>query len=112
MRFEPKDAVKNLIGVLPDHGVAFTRNVLELRAVEDLDVTAPIADQAGALQELRRDSHRGTPHAQHLSEKLLRQRDDIAVDAIVRLQQPTAKSRFEAMQRIARDRLLDLRKQD
>ena len=30
----------------------------------------------------------------------------------MRLEQPTAKSGFEAMQRIARDRLLDLRQQD
>src|SRR5262249_55805627 len=36
----------------------------------------------------------------------------VAIDAIVRLQQPAAKPRFEAMQRIARDRLLDLRQQD
>src|SRR5262249_36539833 len=54
----------------------------------------------------------GAPHAEHLSEKLLCQRDDIAVNAIVRLQQPSAKPGFEGMQRIARERLLDLRKQD
>src|SRR5262249_42768949 len=105
-------AQKHLIGVLPGHGVAFTRNVLKCRAVEELDVSAAVADQAGALQEARRDGHGGAPHAEHLSETLLRQREDIAVDAIVGLQEPTAKSGFEAMQRIARDRLLDLRKQD
>jgi hypothetical protein len=37
------------MGVLPDHGVAFTRNILECRAVEDLDVTATVR----ALQTLR-----------------------------------------------------------
>src|SRR5262245_40819301 len=103
---------KYLVGVVLDDGVAFAGNVFERRAVEDLDVTAAVADQAGALQEASRDGHRGAPHAEHLSEKLLRQRDDIAVDAVVRLQQPTAKSGLEAMQRIARNRLLDLRKQD
>src|SRR5262249_58330019 len=35
----------------------------------------------------------------------------VAVDAIVRLQQPAAKPGLERMERIARDRLLDLRKQ-
>src|SRR5262249_5728639 len=103
---------KYLVGVVLDDGVAFAGNVFERRAVEDLDVTAAVADQAGALQEASRDGHRGAPHAEHLSEKLLRQRDDIVVDAVVRLQQPTAKSGLEAMQRIARNRLLDLRKQD
>ena len=81
---------KDPIGVLPDHGVAFARNVLEGRAVEDLDVAAPVSNQAGALQQTGGDRDGGAPHAEHLPEKLLRQRDDIAVDAIMRLQQPTA----------------------
>src|SRR5262249_61674520 len=91
-------AAKYPVGVVLERGDAFAGNVLEHRAVEDLDVTAAVADQAGALQEASRDGHRGAPHAEHLSEKLLRQRDDIAVDAVVRLQQPTAKSGLEAMQ--------------
>src|SRR5262249_62345589 len=48
---------------------------------------------------------------EHLPEKFLRQRDCIAVDAIVRLQQPAAKPGLQGMERIARDRLLDLREQ-
>jgi hypothetical protein len=95
-----------------DDGVAFAGDVFERRAVDDVDEPPAVADQAGAVQEASRDGHRGAPHAEHLSEKLLRQRDDIAVDAVVRLQQPTAKSGLEAMQRIARNRLLDLREQD
>src|SRR5262245_28943790 len=42
---------KHLIGVLPDHGVTFARNVLESRAVQDLDVAAPVPNEAGALQQ-------------------------------------------------------------
>src|SRR5262249_31029711 len=74
---------KDPIGVLPDHGVTFARNVLEGRAVEDLDVAAPVSNQAGALQQTGGDRDGGAPHAEHLPEKLLRQRDDIAVDAIM-----------------------------
>src|SRR5262249_61220472 len=44
-------------------------------------------------------------------EKFLRQRDRIAVDAIVRLQQPAAKPGLERMERVAGDRLLNLRQQ-
>src|SRR5947207_7235597 len=42
----------------------------------------------------------------------LRQRDGIPVEAIVGLQQQAAEPGLERMQRIARDRLLDLREQE
>ena len=48
---------------------------------------------------------------EHLPEKLLRERDGVAVDAIVGLQQPAAKPCLQRMQRIARNRLLNLRQQ-
>jgi hypothetical protein len=102
---------KHLIAVVPDNRVAFTRDIFDRRAIQELDVTAAIADEAGALQQTGRERDGGAPHSQHLAEKLLRQRDDIAVDAIMRLQQPTAKPGLEGMQRIARHRLLDLRQQ-
>src|SRR5262249_5840466 len=57
---------KHLVDVLLDHSVAFTRNVLECRGVEDLDVAATVADQAGALQQAGCDGHRCAPHAEHL----------------------------------------------
>src|SRR5215471_51678 len=63
---------KDLIGVLPDDGVAFAGDVLDRRAIEDLDVAAAVADQARALQQAGRDGHRGAAHAEHLPEKLLR----------------------------------------
>src|SRR5215831_17765106 len=72
---------KYLIEVVPHHGVAFAGNVLERRAIEDVDETAAVADEAGALQEAGRDRHRRAAHAEHLPEKFLRQRDRIAVDA-------------------------------
>src|SRR5215472_1355268 len=40
---------KDLIGVLPDDGVAFAGDVPDRRAIEDLDVAAAVADQARAL---------------------------------------------------------------
>jgi hypothetical protein len=38
---------------LPDRGVALRGDLLERRAIEDLDVTAPVADEGGALQQAR-----------------------------------------------------------
>src|SRR5262249_23154428 len=63
---------KYFVGILSHYGVALAADVFERRAIQDLDVTAPVADQAGALQEARRDGHCGAPHAEHLPEKLLR----------------------------------------
>src|SRR5215470_11698638 len=103
---------KHPIEVVPHDGVAFTGNLFERRAIEDVDQTATVTDESCALQQAGRDRHRGAAHAEHLPEKLLRQRDGIAVDAIVRLQQPAAKSGFQGMERIARDRLLDLCQQE
>src|SRR5262245_5911083 len=102
---------KHFIEVVTDHRVAFTRDLFERRAIDDVDETAAVTDESCALQQAGRDRHRGAAHAKHLAEKLLRQRDRVAVDAIVRLQQPAAKPGLERMERIARDRLLDLRQQ-
>jgi len=103
---------KHFIEIVADHGVAFTGDLFERRAIDDVDEAAAVTDQAGALQQARRDRHRGAAHTEHLPEKLLRQRDRIAIDAIVRLQQPAAEPGLERMERVARDRLLHLRKQE
>ena len=50
-------------------------------------------------------------HAEHLTEKILRHLDGVAIDAVTCLQQPSAKPCLQGVQRIARDRLLDLREQ-
>src|SRR5262245_49357269 len=95
-RFRPRVRIylvggrKHLIEVVPHHGVALARNVFERRTIDDVNETASVTDEAGALQQAGRDRHGGAAHAQHLPEKFLRQRDRIAVDAIVRLQQPAA----------------------
>src|SRR5215467_2912997 len=81
---------KHFIEVVTDHRVAFTRDLFERRAIDDVDETAAVTDESCALQQAGRDRHRGAAHAKDLAEKLLRQRDRVAVDAIVRLQQPAA----------------------
>jgi hypothetical protein len=102
---------KHLIGAVSDDRVAFTRDVFERRAIQDLDMTAAVADQTGALQQARGNGHGGAPHAQHPTEKSLRQRDHVAVHAIVALQQPTAEPGLQLMEHIAGNRLLNLRQQ-
>src|SRR5215472_6352676 len=56
---------KHLIGVVSDDRVAFTRDVFERRAIDDVDEAAAVPDQAGALQEAGGDGHGGAPHAEH-----------------------------------------------
>src|SRR5262249_56705316 len=81
---------KHFIEVVADDAVAFAGDLFERRAIDDMNETTAVADETGALQQAGRDRHRGAAHAQHLPEKFLRQRDGVAVDAIVRLQQPAA----------------------
>src|SRR5262249_18587193 len=50
---------KHSIEVVADGGVAFTGDLFERRAIEDVDETAAVADEARALQQARRDRHRG-----------------------------------------------------
>src|SRR5262249_3860636 len=83
----------------------------ERRAIDNVDKTAAVTNEAGALQQAGRDRHGGAAHTEHLPETFLRQRDRVAIDAIMRLQQPAAKPRLQRVERVARDRLLDLRKQ-
>src|SRR5712692_7142229 len=104
-------AQEHLVDLLPDDAVAFAGEILERRAVDDVNLAAAVADHSRALQQAGRNGHRGPADAEHLPEKFLRQRDRIAVDAVARLQQPATKPRLERMQRIARDRLLDLSEQ-
>ena len=59
--------------------------MFERPAIDNLDEAAPVTDQAGALQQPCGHGHGGAAHAEHLREKLLRQRDAGAVDAFVAL---------------------------
>ena len=47
-----------------------------------------MADEALPLQFLKRDRHTGSPHAQHDRQELVRERDLVAVYAVVGHQQP------------------------
>src|SRR5262245_15097382 len=97
------------VGVVLDDGVAFAGDIFERRAIDDVDEAAPVTDQAGGLEKAGGNGHGGAAHAEHLPQKLLRQRDGIGVDAVVGLQQPAAEPGLNRMERVARDRLLDLR---
>src|SRR5262245_33628511 len=99
---------KQLVGAVTDGAVAFAGQPFDAGAIEDVNVTAPVANHAGGLEQPRGDRHRRSPHAQHLAEKLLGQGNDVTVDGIMRLQQPARQACLQGMQGIARDRLLDL----
>src|SRR5262245_66268117 len=96
---------KHLVGAATDSGVTFTGEPFEAGAIDEVNVTATVADQTGDLEQARRDRHRRPTHAEHLAEKLLGQGEGVAVDALVRLQQPARPARLQGMERIARDRL-------
>jgi len=81
----------HFVGLCADDRIAFAGAVLETVAVEDFDLPAGISDQSGFLQSMGPDRNGGSPHAEHVREKLLGQGEGGASDHILRLQKPAAK---------------------
>src|SRR5205814_3761905 len=70
-------------------------------AVADLDRPTPIRDEAGGLQRLRGDRHLRAPGAEHRREELLGEHEAVAIDAVVRHEQPPRRSPYQRMTAIA-----------
>ncbi len=54
------------------YSVTFAGSVLQAFAIADRDVSAPVFDQARALQTTRDDGHAGASRAQHLRKEFVR----------------------------------------
>jgi hypothetical protein len=75
--------------------------VFETIAIDDVDLAAPITDQALRLKLTGYQCHRASLHAEHFGKKFVCQRQHVAVGAISRLQQPTAKTLLDMMECVA-----------
>jgi len=73
--------------------------------------SASIFDQAGFLQRVGHERHARPTHAQHLSEKFLRQRQIVAAGKVAHMEQPATHAGLDRMTGVARCRLLRLREQ-
>src|SRR5262245_11879746 len=99
------------LDLTPDGAVAFAGAFRERGPIDDLHAPTAVTDHAGALQEARCNRDRRAADGEYLAEKFLRQGDDIPLDTVVRLQKPPAKPRFQHVECIAGNGLLDLGKQ-
>ena len=84
----PEQTIKLLLG----NAVALARATEQAAAIDDRDVAAFVADEAGPLQGARRSRNARPLYPQHHGQELLRQQKLIRVHAIVRHQQPAATS--------------------
>ncbi len=99
---------QHLGDLVPDDAVTLAGHLLQFAAIQDLDPAATGADQAGTLQRAQREIDRGPLHAEHLREKLLRERDLVAVGSIPRVEQPSGEPPLDPVKRVACRGLLDL----
>jgi hypothetical protein len=65
--------------------VAFAGTFPKALDVDDADVPAAAADQAGVLKRAGHEAGAGSGHAQHLCQELLRERQVVAVEEVAAL---------------------------
>ena len=63
--------VEQALKLLRDHAVALAGRGFQAAAIDYPEVAAPVGDQPLPLKGARYLAYAGTPHAQHLGEKLL-----------------------------------------
>src|SRR5262245_6295787 len=61
----------DLLDLLTDRLIAFAGACLETCPVDDLNLSAMIADETGLLQHMRHHRHGGAAHTQHLREEFM-----------------------------------------
>ena len=69
-----------------DGRVAFTGTLSQALDVEQPDMSAPVADEAGRLQRIGHQRDAGPPNPEHFGKKLLSQSDIIAAEQIIAAQ--------------------------
>ena len=102
---------QKVVEALLDDGVALARRLFEAEAIENLNGSPMIVDKAFPLQCLRRKCHRLTIDAQHLGQKLMRERQIFAVGPIMHHEEPPADLLLSCVQGVTRDCLLNLSQQ-
>ena len=92
-----------------DGFIAFAGGILQALKIDDLDFASGVFDQPRLLQGMGYERDAGPLHAQHLSKKLLREKQRIAAGQIPRPKQPAGKASVRVMRSYAGSRLLRLR---
>lgn len=112
------DAVLAIAGARHEPGifrfrqtVAVARDLFELGAIHDGQQTPPCPDDLGAFQDLDRQRHAGAPYAQHDRQKLVRQRQVIAIEPVAAHEQPPRQALLDVVAPIRERRMrgLDLK---
>jgi len=84
--------VEQTIELLLGNAVALARATDQAAAIDDRNLAAFVADEAGPLQGAGRSGNACPPDPQHHGQELLREQKLIRVHAVVRHQQPAATS--------------------
>src|SRR5688572_15761137 len=75
--------------------VGAVRRILETRAIDDQNSAALRSDQTVHLETLEGNGHPRSAHTQHARQELMGKRQVVAVDAVVRHQQPAGQTLFD-----------------
>ena len=73
---------RDFFDVPPDGLVAFAGSRLEAAPVDDFDVPAVIAEEAGLLQHIGDDGHGRAAYAEHLRQEFVRELDGVAFEPV------------------------------
>ncbi len=102
---------KNLIDSAAHDLVALACRCFEPRSV-NLDQTPPISTDSTRHPELAHNMrHSRSSYSKQLRKRLLRQRQEVAANSIVDVEQPPGQAGLDRVQRIAGRHMLDLRQQ-
>jgi hypothetical protein len=91
-----------------DDLVTLASGFFEPCAVKDNNLAAPIPDKPGLLERSGDERNGCSAHSEHLGQKILGQRKCVRINSIARLQQPSSKPRFRAVNGVACGDLLGL----
>src|SRR3569832_361172 len=102
-RHVPRERPSMPVGadLVPQDLVALAAALQEPRPVDDRDRAAAILDQAVLLEFGCRNRDGRPPHPQHVGQEFLREVDLLALDEILRLEEPAAQPALERVQRMA-----------
>src|SRR6185503_3665781 len=93
------------INFIFDHSITFADGFFELRAVQDLDAPADVADCADILQVSCGDRNAFAAHTQHVGNQFLRHDQLISFYAVMTEQQPPAELLFNRVKTVTNCRL-------
>jgi hypothetical protein len=94
---------------MADEPIALAGRPLQARSIPDRNHTAVIADQLDPLECRSGLGHSGSPHAEHLPQKLVGERKLVPIHAITDDKKPARKALLDGMRAITGGALRDLR---